>query len=63
VPDTEGMTQSEAADTLVFAGFDVTVMFVPAPPGQDGRVVNQNPEGGQTATRGSNVMIFVGQSP
>ncbi len=60
IPNTVGMTQPEAETALTSAGFNVIVMFVNAPPPQQGRVVNQSPAGGE-APPGETVTIFVGQ--
>jgi eukaryotic-like serine/threonine-protein kinase len=57
VPNTVGMTQDEATAALTGRGLSVIVNFGP---GQNGRVVAQDPGGG-TVPPGSTVSITIGQ--
>jgi serine/threonine-protein kinase len=63
VPDVVDESQSQATETLTDAGFDVQVVQVPSSPQSQGRVIDQNPEGGGRASRGSAVVITVGAGP
>jgi serine/threonine-protein kinase len=63
VPDVIDETQSQATETLTDAGFDVQVVQVPSSPQSEGRVIDQSPEGGNSASRGSAVIITVGAGP
>jgi beta-lactam-binding protein with PASTA domain len=60
IPNTIGSTRPEAESALTGAGFNVLVQFAPAPPGQEGRVTNQSPLGGE-GMPGETVTIVVGQ--
>jgi eukaryotic-like serine/threonine-protein kinase len=63
VPNTVGQLQDEAQNLLLISGFNVIVQPMPtANPNEAGRVISQNPAGGQ-ADQGSTVTIVVGQSP
>jgi serine/threonine-protein kinase len=60
VPDVTGLDAATARAQLADAGFDVTVVDQPtSDPDQDGVVVEQSPEGGSSATKGSTVTITV----
>ena len=59
VPDVEGEEEDTARQILVDAGFQVQVEEVPGPPPDDGTVVDQDPDGGTEADRGSTVTIVV----
>jgi eukaryotic-like serine/threonine-protein kinase len=61
VPDTVGMSQSEAEAALTQAGFNVVVVPQPSTPANSGRVISQSPSGGQ-AQAGARVTITVGSS-
>jgi serine/threonine-protein kinase len=62
VPDTVGQLQEDAQNLLLISGFNVIVQPMPtADPNQAGRVISQNPAGGQ-AEQGATVTIVVGQA-
>jgi serine/threonine-protein kinase len=62
VPDVEGRTQSSATRILRQAGFNVDPENQPTSnPDNDGRVLNQSPNGGARRPRGSTVTIFIGR--
>ena len=64
VPNVVGETQSQAQSDLTNAGFQVSVVYTNVSNPRDyGVVVQQNPQGGQSASQGSTVTITVGQSP
>ena len=63
LPDVTGETEEDATRTLREAGFEVEVETEESEPQDEGRVVGQNPEGGETAERGSRVTITVGSGP
>ncbi len=60
IPNTIGSTRPEAEAALTGAGFNVIVQFAPAPPGQEGRVINQSPLNAE-GKPGDTVTIVVGQ--
>ncbi|HEX6312280.1 MAG TPA: Stk1 family PASTA domain-containing Ser/Thr kinase [Acidimicrobiia bacterium] len=61
VPNTVGMTQEEAQNQLIIRGFNVVVQpMLTTDTQQVGRVISQNPAGGQ-AEQGSTVTLVVGQ--
>ena len=63
VPDVVGYTSQQAEQTLQSAGFQVVQQFRSVTdPSQDNLVQSQNPAGGSSATKGSNVTIVIGQS-
>ena len=63
VPDVVGMAEDEAVAALQQAGFRVVrVSQAVASPANDGRVIDQSPEPGTEAERGSTVTITVGQA-
>ena len=60
VPDVTGLDAASARAQLADAGFEVTVLDQPtSDPDQDGVVVDQSPESGSSATKGSTVTITV----
>jgi serine/threonine-protein kinase len=60
VPDVEGMTEAAAKAELTSAGFKVTVVEQSTVSlADDGTVINQNPNGGTMANKGSTVTITV----
>jgi eukaryotic-like serine/threonine-protein kinase len=59
VPGVEGEEEDTARQILEDAGFQVQVEEVPGPPPDDGTVVDQDPDGGTEADRGSTVTIVV----
>ncbi|HEX7278407.1 MAG TPA: PASTA domain-containing protein [Solirubrobacterales bacterium] len=63
VPSTAGQTQEEATEALEDAGFQVSVQRVNSETVESGLVVNSEPRGGSTATKGSTVAIFVSRGP
>ncbi|MBN1290099.1 MAG: Stk1 family PASTA domain-containing Ser/Thr kinase [Actinobacteria bacterium] len=64
VPNVVGKTQSAAESTLINAGFQVTVIEKQTTVSTDvGKVIDQSPAGGQTAEKGSKVVIYVGSAP
>jgi len=64
VPNVTEKTEQTAVDELQLAGFRVEVVEQALPPGSpdDGRVLGQNPTGGQRAQRGATVTITVGRA-
>jgi serine/threonine-protein kinase len=63
VTNTVGLTQEEAQNILLVSGFNLIVQpMQTADPTEAGRVISQNPAGGQ-ADQGSTVTIVVGQFP
>ena len=62
VPDVVGEEKATAQDDLRSAGFKVKVQSVPvSDPSQDNIVQDQDPAGGSSAPKGSQVTIFVGK--
>jgi serine/threonine-protein kinase len=62
VPSVVGLTEANAINTLSSAGFNPVVVEQDTDdPTQDGRVVDQDPDGNTTAVSGSDVTIFVGR--
>jgi serine/threonine-protein kinase len=60
VRDVTGLDAATARAQLADAGFDVSVVDQPtSDPDQDGVVVDQSPESGSSATKGSTVTITV----
>ena len=61
VPNVVGLTADDAESDLTAAGFTVSVQeqSTDIEP-QDGRVINQNPSGGSTASEGTRIVIIVG---
>jgi serine/threonine-protein kinase len=63
VPDVVGQPRANAVGTLKRAGFSVSVSEQSTDdPSQDGRVINQFPPGGSSASRGDAVSIVVGRA-
>ena len=63
VPSTAGLGQEEATEALEEAGFNVKVQRVNSDSVEEGLVVHSEPSGGETATNGSTVTIFVSRGP
>jgi eukaryotic-like serine/threonine-protein kinase len=63
VPSTNGLTAAAAAKRLEREGFDVAVQRVNSNSVEEGLVVFSEPRGGDSATHGSTVTIFVSQGP
>jgi serine/threonine-protein kinase len=61
MPDVRGMTEDDATDQLEDRGLRVRVIRQ-FDPGQEGRVVGQDPQPGTTVRRGQTVEIRVGES-
>jgi eukaryotic-like serine/threonine-protein kinase len=60
VPDVVGQDETAARETLSAAGYAVRTVEQPTrDPAQDGVVLRQSPRAGQSAPRGSQVVIFV----
>jgi eukaryotic-like serine/threonine-protein kinase len=63
VPNVKGLGEAAARQTLTDAGFTPSVTYdTVVNPNQIGKVISQNPDGGQAA-RGTPVTIVVGQAP
>jgi beta-lactam-binding protein with PASTA domain/predicted Ser/Thr protein kinase len=63
VPSTAGQTQEEATEALEAAGFQVSVERLNSESVESGLVINSEPGGGNTATKGSTVVLFVSRGP
>jgi serine/threonine-protein kinase len=63
VPSTAGQTEEEAASRLEGAGFEVDVTRVNSTAVESGLVIYSQPRGGNTATKGSTVVLFVSRGP
>jgi serine/threonine protein kinase len=63
VPSTNGLTAAAAAKKLEGAGFAVAEQRVNSNSVEEGMVVFSEPRGGDTATNGSTVTIFVSRGP
>jgi serine/threonine-protein kinase len=61
VPDVVGYTSQQAVQALEAAGFQVNQQYTQTGAAGDNIVQSQNPAGGQSATKGSQVTITVGQ--
>jgi serine/threonine-protein kinase len=62
VPNVIGQTEASAKAELISAGFKVTVVNqATVTPADDGTVIDQNPNGGTSAVKGSTVTITVAQ--
>jgi eukaryotic-like serine/threonine-protein kinase len=62
IPDVMGRQQDAAIGILENAGFEVTVEEEDVfNPNDDGRVIDQSPDGGQTGEQGTTVVIVVGR--
>ncbi|HST68723.1 MAG TPA: PASTA domain-containing protein [Solirubrobacterales bacterium] len=63
VPSTAGSSQEEATEALEDAGFQVSVERLNSKTVESGLVINSEPGGGSTATKGSTVVLFVSRGP
>src|SRR5262249_8103427 len=63
VPGVSGETEEAAKKKLEAAGFAVTSEAQNSTTVEEGLVIHQSPSGGETATNGSTVTIFVSQGP
>ena len=63
VPSTAGLSQEEASEKLEAAGFGVNVETVNSDSVEAGLVIHSEPSAGKTATRGSDVTLFVSSGP
>lgn len=64
VPNVIGKAKSVAEDTLIAAGFQVTIIDKQTTDSTKvGKIIDQSPQGGRMAAEGSKVMIYVGVSP
>jgi eukaryotic-like serine/threonine-protein kinase len=63
VPSTAGQTEEEATNQLEAAGFEVNVKRINSESVEPGLVVYSEPRGGNTATKGSTVTLFVSRGP
>ena len=63
VPSTAGQSEEEATQQLEAAGFQVSVERVNSESVEPGLVINSEPGGGSTATKGSTVVLFVSRGP
>lgn len=59
VPDVTGMTQADATSTLKTAGFEVSTSTVKDDKTEEGKVVNQNPKGGEKREKGTKVNLNI----
>jgi len=63
VPSTAGQTEEEATQQFEDAGFKVDVERVNSETVAPGQVIYSEPRGGNTATKGSTVTLFVSRGP
>jgi serine/threonine-protein kinase len=63
VPSTAGQAQEEATRRLEAAGFAVSVERLNSQSVEPGLVIQSEPGGGSTATKGSGVVLFVSRGP
>ncbi|HEY6731769.1 MAG TPA: PASTA domain-containing protein [Solirubrobacterales bacterium] len=63
VPSTAGLSEEEASEELEAAGFEVNVERVNSKQVKEGLVIRSEPGGGNTATKGSTVTLFVSRGP
>ena len=63
VPDTVGMSQTAAVNTISAAGFQVNVSQAVSTNANIGKVISQTPAAGTKADAGSTVTITVGIAP
>ena len=63
VPSTAGLTRAEAEEALEEAGFDTRVENVSSEKVEEGLVISSEPGGGETATRGTDVLLRVSSGP
>jgi eukaryotic-like serine/threonine-protein kinase len=63
VPGTAGLTAEEATKKLEAAGFEPLVQRVNSDSVEEGLVIYSSPRGGESATNGSTVVLFVSRGP
>jgi serine/threonine-protein kinase len=63
VPSTAGTTTAEAEEELEGAGFKSEVESVHSEDVEEGLVIHSKPSGGETATRGTSVLLTVSSGP
>ncbi|HVY79261.1 MAG TPA: Stk1 family PASTA domain-containing Ser/Thr kinase [Solirubrobacterales bacterium] len=63
VPSTAGLAQAEAEKALEEAGFEAKVESVHSKDVEQGLVIKSEPSGGQTATKGTEVVLKVSSGP
>jgi beta-lactam-binding protein with PASTA domain/predicted Ser/Thr protein kinase len=63
VPSTAGLGEEEASEELEAAGFEPAVERVNSDSVKSGVVIRSEPGGGNTATKGSTVTLFVSRGP
>jgi serine/threonine-protein kinase len=63
VPSSAGQTRAEAEAALKDAGFDPKVELVHSEKVEEGLVISSQPSGGQTAERGTEVLLRVSSGP
>ena len=63
VPSTAGLTVAEAEEKLEGAGFEAKTESVHSEDVEEGLVVHSQPSGGETATRGTDVVLTVSSGP
>jgi serine/threonine-protein kinase len=63
VPSTAGLTAGEAEEQLEEAGFKAQVESVHSEDVEEGLVIHSKPSGGETATRGTDVLLTVSSGP
>jgi len=63
VPGTSGLAEAAAKEKLEGAGFEVLVQRVNSSSVAEGRVIYTNPRGGQSATNGSTIALYVSRGP
>jgi eukaryotic-like serine/threonine-protein kinase len=63
VPSTAGMTTAEAEEELEEAGFKSEVEVANSEDVEEGLVIHSKPSGGETATRGTEVVLTVSRGP
>ena len=63
IPSTAGLTRAEAEEALEEAGFDSKVELVHSEKVEEGLVIDSQPSGGETAERGTEVLLRVSSGP
>lgn len=63
VPSTAGLSTAAAEKKLEAAGFKARVEPQPSEKVDEGQVIHSEPSGGETATRGTEVVLFVSSGP
>ncbi len=63
VPSTAGMTTAEAEEELEAAGFKAQVESAHSEGVEEGLVIHSKPGGGETATRGTDVLLTISSGP